>query len=361
MAQAEYVVDLFQDLKTKDTPLRNVTNLCETICRDIKPQQKKQLIRKIMKFKQESAYRELEKTKRKYTKIINDNKQLMCNNNIYKKTIEIIREEKNKQRRRFRNKRVKKVKHLESINRERIITNKQRTEQQETRDIEGITVGNQEIPNNYKTEVRKYGNVKISPEQEEVLKLPPKLCVYEQVSMLECATQVKKSLVKMRWQSKDYQKRNNGESNTQELDITCQTKKNKNKGTNENPFADELENEEERETLPIDRINKTIDLSILRPSDIPNKSVSLPPPLVPEKELKLQQVKQELLETTKKYIQETDQKHKTNKTSTYEENLTKQQIKGMKSLKDDDKIIIFTTDKTGAFSADTPENYKEAS
>ena len=44
VAQAEYVVDLFQDLKTKDTPLRNVTNLCETICRDIKPQQKKQLI-----------------------------------------------------------------------------------------------------------------------------------------------------------------------------------------------------------------------------------------------------------------------------------------------------------------------------
>ena len=68
------------------------------------------------------------------------------------------------------------------------------------------------------------------------------------------------------------------------------------------------------------------------------------------------------MKTTEKYIKETNQKHKTNKTSNFDINMTKQQIKGMESLKKKKKeVIIFTTDKTGAFTADTPGNYKEAS
>ena len=49
-----------------------------------------------------------------------------------------------------------------------------------------------------------------------------------------------------------------------------------------------------------------------------------------------------------------------NKTTTYNTNLNKQQIRGIKTLQKNKDIIIFTTDKTGTFTADTLENYKEA-
>ena len=77
--------------------------------------------------------------------------------------------------------------------------------------------------------------------------------------------------------------------------------------------------------------------------------------------MKLQQVKQELLEATDKYIQETNKNHQKNKTSTYHNNLNKQEIKGIRSLQKNKELIIFTTDKTGTFTADTPDNYREAS
>ena len=61
--------------------------------------------------------------------------------------------------------------------------------------------------------------------------------------------------------------------------------------TNGNPFENEIDNEEDRQDWPIDRTNKIIDLTVLRPTDIPNKSIILARPLKKEKETKLQQVK----------------------------------------------------------------------
>ena len=36
VARAEYVVDLFKDLRKTDTPLRTVTDMCNKMCSDIK-------------------------------------------------------------------------------------------------------------------------------------------------------------------------------------------------------------------------------------------------------------------------------------------------------------------------------------
>ena len=179
------------------------------------------------------------------------------------------------------------------------------------------------------------------------------MCVFEPVNKMECELEYEKTLVKTRWTSKDYTNMN-GESIIKESQIQENTQ-----NYNKNPFENEEENEE-RQEWPIDRINKTVDMSILRPTDIPNKSISLPPPLKPNKELKLQKLKQELIETTEEYIRETNQEHKINKTTTYDINLSKEQIKGIKSLQENKDIIVFTTDKTGTFTADTPENYREA-
>ena len=73
VVKAEYVTDLFKDLRQTHTPLRSVTDACEQICRDIKTEQKRQLTINIMKYKQESAHRTLEKAKRQYTITFNNN------------------------------------------------------------------------------------------------------------------------------------------------------------------------------------------------------------------------------------------------------------------------------------------------
>ena len=148
VVKAEYVVDMFKDLRKKDTPLRPVSDMCDKLCNDIKQGQKKQIIKTIMRHKQESAHRKLETAKNQYTKTFNDNKQQLINSKIYKQTIELVRNEKSKQRHHYKNKRRNKVKHLKKKNQER--ENKIRTEhtkqQQEIKSIEGIIIEDQQIP-----------------------------------------------------------------------------------------------------------------------------------------------------------------------------------------------------------------------
>ena len=206
VVKAEYVVDLFKDLRQKNTPLRTVTDTFDKLCNDIKPEQKTQVIKSIMKFKQQSAYRTLERAKRQYTKTNNENKQELVNNNIYREAINTIRNEKKKQRQNHKIKRKRKVKHLERIQDKRN-KNNQNKQIQETTKIEGIIIENQEIPQNYEPKINKYGNVNITKDEEEALLLPPKLCVYTDVNKLECETEVEKAMVKLRWSSKKHQKR----------------------------------------------------------------------------------------------------------------------------------------------------------
>ena len=41
VTRAEYVVDLFRDLKKENIPLRTVSNMCNKMCNDVKPEQTK--------------------------------------------------------------------------------------------------------------------------------------------------------------------------------------------------------------------------------------------------------------------------------------------------------------------------------
>ena len=103
---------------------------------------------------------------------------------------------------------------------------------------------------------------------------------------------------------------------------------------------------------------KTLDLRLLKPSDLPfNKRVVLPAPLDDEKEVTLQHLRDRLSKTTKKYVQSTEYR------TTVNGNLTKAEKSGLKSLKeriDQDGIVVYQTDKSGRFSVDAIHNYREA-
>ena len=197
-----------------------------------------------MRYKQQSAYKTLNRAKYEYTTTFKRNKQLLINGNIYRQSLQIIRNEKNKQRREYRNKRYNKVKHLERINEQNI--NKQ-NQQQDTNEIEGIIIADQTIPDNYVPEIKKYGNAKLKPEEEEALKLPPKYCIFNQVNKLECQIEAEKCLCKLRWTSKDYEEYtgeldiSNYEENNIDNNVLINNVTNSQNKTNGNPFENEID------------------------------------------------------------------------------------------------------------------------
>ena len=69
--------------------------------------------------------------------------------------------------------------------------------------------------------------------------------------------------------------------------------------------------------------------------------------------MKILETKLKLIETTEEYIQE-------NKRNNQQQNLPKNEKEGLKSLKEKEDIVIFSTDKSGRFATDTKENYEEA-
>ena len=366
VTRAEYVVDLFRDLKKENIPLRTVSNMCNKMCNDVKPEQTKKLIQTIMQYKKQSAYRSLHQSKREYTNVITNNKQTLYNHHVHADATKLFREEKHRQRQLYKQKRINKVIHLRKIHFKQKQHNRELHTYEDT--IQGIIVGDQQIPSNYNTKVLKYGNVNINKDEETALQLPPKMCVYQNVTKLDLEIEIEKSMCKFRYTDGDYEQygecdflnNNSTADNTQTIEpplnpeITSQN-------TTASSSTIEEQNVEEDRQWPIDNINKVINMSFLRPTDIPNKHITLPRPLKAKKELKLQQVKQELLEASSKYVNETNKNNKINKTDNYDTNLSKTEVKGIKSLQKNKDVITFTTDKTGMFTADTIDNYKEAS
>ena len=94
----------------------------------------------------------------------------------------------------------------------------------------------------------------------------------------------------------------------------------------------------------------------LRPTEMKyNKRVYLPGPMNEKEEIKVLNLKNELMKEVEQYCEE-------NKNKMNMRNLTKKEKKGLKSLKRKSKneLIISQTDKSSKFSVDTKDNYMDA-
>ena len=63
---------------------------------------------------------------------------------------------------------------------------------------EGVTVGEQELDENFKTEPECYGKAAISNNERELLRLHPKYTVYKEVDEIDCEAEIEKALTKIR-------------------------------------------------------------------------------------------------------------------------------------------------------------------
>ena len=107
-------------------------------------------------------------------------------------------------------------------------------------------------------------------------------------------------------------------------------------------------------------LNKTLNYANLRATDIPTVSRLHPPrPATIKKEKIIDNIKEKLLETVSEY----KKKHCDGKGRIREQNITRDEMVAIKEMKKEVKekeVVIFTTDKSGRFSVDTPSNYEEA-
>ena len=106
--------------------------------------------------------------------------------------------------------------------------------------------------------------------------------------------------------------------------------------------------------------NKTLNYANLRATDIPTVQRIYPPaPGTIKQEKILENLKENLLNTVKDY----KKLHCDGEGRFKETNLSKEETRGLKEIKAKVKrkeIVVFSTDKSGRFSIDTPENYVEA-
>ena len=106
--------------------------------------------------------------------------------------------------------------------------------------------------------------------------------------------------------------------------------------------------------------NKTLNYRNLRATDIPTVQRLIEPKLgTMSEELVMESTKEKLLDCVRQYKGE----FCNNKGEIKEDNLSNEERQGLKQIKrdiKDKKVVVFTTDKSGKFSVDTPSNYNEA-
>ena len=106
--------------------------------------------------------------------------------------------------------------------------------------------------------------------------------------------------------------------------------------------------------------DKILNYANLRATDIPTVPRLYPPkPSTVKNEGIMTKIKEKLMETVAEY----KGKHCDRKGRVLAQNITKEETEAMNQLKKrvkDKSVVIFTTDKSGRFSVDTPENYEKA-
>ena len=189
--------------------------------------------------------------------------------------------------------------------------------------INGAIVADQDVPENFTSEPRCYGAIEISNDEKAVLSLPPKFATYDRVDQLRCEGEVEKGLAKLRWSKR----------------------------------RETTEKEEVEEDRFYNETEQTFDFGNMRATDFPfNPRITLPEPISRREEVRMLALKNRLCSITEEYA--------TSKSDANVQcNLDSAQKRGLKSLRkkaSECDVVVYQTDKSGRFSIDKPENYKEA-
>ena len=185
-----------------------------------------------------------------------------------------------------------------------------------------------------KNKPEKYGGVQIDEKVEAMLSKEPKFMMYNKIDSFEIEVEIEKGMAKARY---ELMNRSDGEEES-------------------------VSNEDVAESISEREIeyNKVLEYNNLRATDIPTVQRLIEPKLGSiEQEIVMENTKEKLLECVQMY----KEAHCNGKGDIKEDNIDCEERQGLKQIKKDikdKKIVVFTTDKSGKFSVDTPDNYMKA-
>ena len=182
---------------------------------------------------------------------------------------------------------------------------------------------------------RIYGGVEVNENINTILSKDPNFMLLDHINKTEIEVEIEKGLAKAR-----YELMSNDEDD------------------NENNCSRDEQNEKGKYIK--EAIDKSLNYAAMRATDIPTVARLCPPaPSTIKKEKVLEAVKDRLLDTVSKY-----QNQYCNKSGKIKnQNISKSEENTIKEVKENIKnkdIVVFTTDKSGRFTVDTPKNYTEA-
>ena len=267
--------------KFRSTKFKNFKNT--KTCQEVK----NRLVLPAMKLKlaDEQCYmREVRTLKDKYRREIS--RRLGKNTNQYKKTIQELKQEARTAKVTMTEKFKKKILHLkEKYNKK---DSKQEDEEHEApedlKQYDSAKIFNKKWYENLKPDsysVKVIGDIELSKEEEEVLKMHPKFCVVDKISSTDFEHEQETALAKMRMEI------------TREAEL---------EGLTQEQVA-EVQEQEAVCRQVYDPINKKYDARRRRATDLPScPRVTLPKPLHPDEEAKIELRRNSQQEVFKKYM-----------------------------------------------------------
>ena len=313
LLKGRYVFDLFTKLCNKKVGTNAMVNQCKRICSGLPRGREQSMLEIVMKWRLQDAKASMFESERENTRIWRDSKRIITAHRVREEYETIWRREKEKYQW-----------HLRGLLRSKVsLLVRRYTRKTDIPDsVRGIVVKDQQIPADFSNSPRCYGGVELNEDERAALSLPPKYAIHSKINTTDCEAQVEKGLAKLRW---SIQKRGREE-----------------------------QDEEPSESISFKPSANVFDFRFMRATDLPfNQRVKLPDRVQDATEIKMCNLKQEL-----KKITAVVQSEIVNGS-----NLTEMQQRGVASLSDRVKsndIVVFQTDKSGRFSVDTPDNYRQA-
>ena len=182
-----------------------------------------------------------------------------------------------------------------------------------------------------------YGNVEISENVKEVLKMSPNFMMYKNIDVTEIEVEIEKGLCKARY-----------------------ALMNDNVVENNEDFENESERNRRDECEVYDSVGLLADYSNLRVTDLPTCQRLYPlKPAAINKELHMQNLREKLLRKVEEYKQKRCSKNGAIK----KRNVSSAVFEGLKEISQkvkEKEMVVFCADKSGHLSVDSVNNYENA-
>ena len=217
-------------------------------------------------------------------------------------------------------------------------------------DLDGMRNDTEESSN----QPRIYGGITLEENQKNLLHKNPKYMIHRNINELEMEVEIEKEVAKARYElMRRNEESSSEESEDEEGSNSPEMRRDTNKST-------KSKQRKKRRRCPNIDANKVLQYSNLRATDFS----TVPRLMEPEhgtiaQESVIERTKDRLLEVVKQYKREKCNKKGEIKNGNLQtvEKAALSQIK--KDIKEK-KMVVFTTDKSGRFTVDTPDNYKKA-